>query len=168
MEEKHPPRPPHPTPMMQIIHLSKLFRDQLRRASEEAGVPCGYRMILMELSHCEKATQYELAKRTHLTAPTVSVTLQKMEHEGYIVRVPDENDLRQMQVSLTEKGVQAEADNRARANELEQALLDGFSEEDRQTLVALLTQMEDNLHHKAALPPPPISLRKEPPNETMV
>ena len=168
MEERHPPRPPHPTPMMQIIHLSKLFRNQLRRASEEAGVPDGYRMILIELTRCEHISQYELAKRTHLTAPTVSVTLQKMEHEGYITRVPDENDLRQMQVSLTEKGKAAEMDNRARANALEQSLMEGLSEEQRRTLVELLTQLEGNLHQKAGLPPPPILPRKELPNETMV
>ncbi|MBQ8287791.1 MAG: MarR family transcriptional regulator [Clostridia bacterium] len=158
MEDKRPPRPPHPTPMMQIIHLSKLFRDQLRRASEEAGIPCGYRMILMELSHLEKATQYELAKRTHLTAPTVSVTLQKMEHEGYITRTPDEHDLRQMLVSLTEKGKAAAADNRARADTLEQALLAGLSEEDLRQLTALLTSMEDNLHRTVGMPPVPKNL----------
>lgn len=159
MEEKELNRPTDPTPMMQIIHLSKLFRDQLRRSSEEAGVPCGYRMILMELAHCRRATQYELAKRTHLTAPTVSVTLQKMEHEGYIVRTANEKDLRQMQVSLTEKGVRAEADNRARANALEHALLENFTEEDRQTLTKLLTQMEENLHRKVGLPPPNCSVK---------
>ena len=150
-------RPPHPTPMMQIIHLSKLFRDQLRRASEDAGIPDGYRMILLELSHLESATQYELAKRTHLTAPTVSVTLQKMEHDGYITRTPDEKDLRQMRVSLTEKGKAAEADNRARANLLEQELLAGLSEAERAELTALLTTMEDNLHRTLGLPPIPQS-----------
>lgn len=153
MEDKRPRRPFQPTPMMQIIHLSKLFRDQLRRASEEAGVPGGYRAILMELSHTESATQYELAKRTHLTAPTVSVTLQKMEHDGYITRTPDENDLRQMRVSLTEKGKAAEADNRARADALEQTLLAGLSEEERAQLSALLSTMETNLHQTVGFPP---------------
>ena len=152
MEDKRPCRPFQPTPMMQIIHLSKLFRDQLRRASEEAGVPGGYRAILMELSHLESATQYELAKRTHLTAPTVSVTLQKMEHDGYITRTPDENDLRQMRVSLTEKGKAAEADNRARANALEQTLLAGLSENERAQLSALLSTMETNLHQTVGFP----------------
>ncbi len=153
MMDNQPPHPPHPTPMMQIIHLSKLFRDQLRRASEEAGIPGGYRMILIELSHSESITQYELAKRTHLTPPTVSVTLQKMEHEGYITRTPDERDLRQMKVSLTEKGKAAEADNRARADALEQILLNGLSDAERQQLAALLTSMEDNLHRTVGLPP---------------
>lgn len=153
MEDKRTGRPFQPTPMMQIIHLSKLFRDQLRRASEEAGIPGGYRAILMELSHLESATQYELAKRTHLTAPTVSVTLQKMEHDGYITRTPDENDLRQMRVSLTEKGKAAEADNRARANALEQTLLAGLTDEERAQLSALLSTMETNLHQTVGFPP---------------
>ncbi len=155
MEDKRPPCTHRPTPMMRIIHLSKLFRDQLRRASEEAGIPGGYRQILMELSHLGCATQYELARRTHLTAPTVSVTLQKMEHDGYIIRTPDANDLRQMQVTLTDKGKAAEADNRARANGLEAVLLSGLSENDLQTLSTLLSQMEDNLHAEMDCPPNP-------------
>ena len=144
--------PRHPTPMMRVLHLSKLFRHQLRRASEEEGVPGSYRSILLEISHMEKLTQYELAKRTHLTPPTVSVTLQKMEHDGYITRTPDEKDLRQMQVSLTPKGIEAELANRARANALEQKILDGFSQEDLETLAALLTRMEDNLHDAVGFP----------------
>lgn len=143
----------HPTPMMRVLHLSKLFRHQLRRASEEEGVPGSYRPILMELSHAEALTQYELAKRTHLSPPTVSVTLQKMEHDGYIIRTPDEKDLRQMQVSLTEKGISAEHANRARANALEQKILDGFSDEDIALLSTLLTRMEGNLHDAVGFQP---------------
>lgn len=144
---------PSPTPMMQVIHLSKLFRHHLRRASEEAGIPGGYRAILMELSHCDHSTQYELAKRTHLTPPTVSVTLQKMEHDGYITRTPDENDLRQMQVALTDKGTEAEIANRTRATALEQVILDGFTDEERQLLASLLGRMEDNLHKEVGFIP---------------
>ncbi len=151
----------HPTPMMQIIHLSKLFRDQLRRASEEAGIPGGYRAILMELSHSESATQYELARRTHLTAPTVSVTLQKMEHDGYITRTPDENDLRQMRVALTDKGKAAEADNRSRADALELLLLDGLTPEQQQLLHDLLTHMETNLHRTVGFCAAPSNLPKK-------
>ena len=151
MQEKFS-APHQPTPMMRVLHLSKLFRNQLRRASEEEGVPGSYRSILIELSQSEKLTQYELAKRTHLTPPTVSVTLQKMEHDGYITRTPDEKDLRQMQVSLTPKGIEAELSNRSRANALEQEILDGFSDEDLEKLALLLTRMENNLHDAVGFP----------------
>lgn len=151
-EKMHPQHAP--TPMMRVSHLSKLFRHQLRRASEEAGVPGGYRSILMELSHSDRMTQYELAQRAHLTPPTVSVTLQKMEHDGYITRTPDENDLRQMLVALTDKGREAEQGNRARANALEQIILSGFTDEERETLTSLLSRMEDNLHSAVGFVPP--------------
>lgn len=160
MSEEMPKRPA-PTPMMQILHLSKLFRNQLRRASEEAGIPSGYSSILRELAHGKHMTQYELAKHTHLTPPTVSVTLQKMEHDGYITRTPDEHDLRQMQVSLTDKGHEAELGNRARADALEQVIINGFSEEEQQLLASLLTRMEDNLHKEVGFVPPSKPPRKE-------
>ncbi len=159
----------NPTPMMRINHLSKLFRDKLRRESEEAGIPGGYRSILSELAHSDHTTQFELAKRTHLTPPTVSVTLQKMEHDGHITRTPDAYDLRQMQVALTDKGREAEHGNHMRANALEQIILDGFSDEERQTLDALLCRMEDNLHKAVDFSPchakPP---RKDTQHEKMV
>lgn len=159
---------PAPTPMMQITHLSKLFRHQLRRASEEAGIPGGYRSILMELSHSDHMTQFELAKRTHLTPPTVSVTLQKMEHDGYITRTPDEHDLRQMQVALTDKGHDAERANRARADALEQTILEGFSDQDKQLLASLLRRMEDNLHEAVGFVPPHKHPGKDTHDEKMV
>ena len=151
MQEKFS-APHQPTPMMRVLHLSKLFRNQLRSASEEEGVPWSYRSILIELSQSEKLTQYELAKRTHLTPPTVSVTLQKMEHDGYITRTPDEKDLRQMKVALTPKGIETELANRARADALEQKILNGFSDEDLEKLAQLLTHMESNLNDAVGFP----------------
>ncbi len=134
-----------PTPMMQINYISKLFRDQMRRNADESGIPSGYRSLLMHLSHHDGITQYELARHTHLTPPTVSVTLQKMEHDGYIVRKPDQNDLRQMHVCLTEQGIELERCNRARAEELEAIALKELTEEESSILLNLLNKIADQL-----------------------
>ena len=72
---------PHPTPMMLINEISKLFGQRMRRASEQAGIPDGYRWILFHLGHRKSATQLELSKLTHTTPPTVSITLRNMEAE---------------------------------------------------------------------------------------
>ena len=87
-----------------INEISKLFHDKLRRNSEDLGFKSGYRQILRFLSHEDGVTQVDIARNSHFTAPTVSVTLKKMEDEGLISRKTDKNDTRRTRVFITEKG----------------------------------------------------------------
>lgn len=139
-----------PSPMMLINDCSRMFSHRMRKFGDESGVPCGYRSLLMQLAFArvrgeESLTQYELAKHTHLTPPTVSVTLQKMERDGYITRVPDETDMRQMRVALTEKGIAVDRANMLKAQEIEYLAFEGISPEESQKLTRLLLQVRDNL-----------------------
>ncbi len=140
---------PH-TPMMLINDCSRMFGHRMRKFADDAGVPCGYRALLMHLAFAKNRgrdwlTQYELAKHTHLTPPTVSVTLQKMERDGYIVRVPNESDMRQMQVSLTEKGLAVDRANRQKAAEIEEMAAHGLTQEEISQLLRLLNIFCQNL-----------------------
>ena len=93
----------NPTPLMEINHISKMFGTHMRHAADEKGIPSGYRAPLFHLSHHpEGLTPIELAKKTHLTAPTISVTLQKMERDGYTRRVASDTDQRSFKVFLTD------------------------------------------------------------------
>lgn len=140
----------HQTPMMLMNDCARLFRHQMRKFADDAGVPDGYRTLLMHLAFAKKRgedsiIQYELAKHTHLTPPTVSVTLQKMERDGYITRVSDETDMRQMRVSLTDKGLAVDLANHRKAQELEALATAGMSENDLAELTRLLGILYDNL-----------------------
>ncbi|MGM9637825.1 MAG: MarR family winged helix-turn-helix transcriptional regulator, partial [Eubacteriales bacterium] len=139
-----------PTAMMLINDCSRMFGHRMRKFGDESGVPGGYRSLLMQLAFArqrgeEGITQYELAKHTHLSPPTVSVTLQKMEREGYITRVPDETDMRQMRVTLTEKGIAVDRANRQKAQEIEALAFEDISPEERQELSRLLLHIRNNL-----------------------
>lgn len=138
------------TPMMLINDCSRMFRHQMRKFADDAGVPCGYRELLMHLAFCKSRgqdapSQYELARHTHLSPPTVSVTLQKMERDGYIVRMPDESDMRQMRVSLTEKGLAVDRANRQKAAEIEEMAANGLSPDEVEELTRLLRILCKNL-----------------------
>ena len=99
---------------MLINEVSKLFDDSIRRKSvnypsyEHFGGKKGFgaRHILFRLAECKGSgiTQSELVKLTHLTAPTVSVALQKMEQQGLIKREQNPEDMRETIVVITEKG----------------------------------------------------------------
>ena len=68
---------------MLINEISKLFHDKMRETCEKLGFKNGYRQILMFLAHNDGATQVELVRVSHLKAPTISVTLKKMEDGFY-------------------------------------------------------------------------------------
>jgi DNA-binding MarR family transcriptional regulator len=134
-----------------LIHdCAKLFGTQMRRLSEKAGVPSGYRVLLMHLSHDYRQEnrgipQYELASVTHLTAPTISVTLQKMEQDGLVERRNDKEDARQIRVYLTQKGFELDSRNHEAALETEEKALSGLTEEELTVLERILLHIKQNL-----------------------
>ncbi len=133
-------------PMILINDLSRLLWKNVREhgiehpISQKSG-----QLILMELAKRDGRTQLDLANATNLKAPTISVSLQKLEKEGYVSRRPDEYDLRATRVFLTEKG--RELDNTIKGHiRREEALATAsLTEEEAETLVKLLLKIRENL-----------------------
>ena len=46
----------------------------------------------------------ELSKAMHISAPTISGIIDRLEESGYVKRIPDENDRRVTNIELTSKG----------------------------------------------------------------
>ncbi len=130
---------------MLINDVSRLFDGRVRRETERAGFPQGYRRIVFHLSHNDKLTQNELTKLTHMKAPSISVQLQKMEQEKLITRTADENDLRKSYISLTEKGRECEKFFISKCKETEKVMFDGFSEDELRNLKEYLKKITENL-----------------------
>lgn len=128
-----------------INEISKLFHDKLRRNSEELGFKSGYRQILRFLSHEDGVTQVDIARNSHFTAPTVSVTLKKMEDEGLISRKTDKNDTRRTRVFITEKGREWESKLFTTAMDCEEVLVRGFSAEEIEEFDRLLKKAKENM-----------------------
>lgn len=142
-----PPRLPHEqkSAMMEIGDISKMFHDILRLKLEDAGISHGYKQIIFHLAHNDGVTQSELTKMAHLSAPSVSVTVDKMEREGLVEKRPDELDGRQTRISLTDAG--RETDKRMLENikSTEKTALAGFKASEIETLKKLLVRVYDNL-----------------------
>lgn len=135
-----------PHPMMLIHEVCHLMGDKIRRSGESHPiVQRSGRLLMMELSREEGRTQLDLVKATHLKAPTISVALQKLEADGYVMRKPDENDQRAMRVFLTESGRALEEGLKKHVKEEEQAAASVLTEEECETLCALLLKIRGNL-----------------------
>lgn len=132
--------------MMRIHDIAKLYRDRMRRLSDKDGLPSSYRMLIYHLARMNPGvTQLELVKATHLKPPTVSVTLQKMEYDGYVTRKSNEDDLRQTLVYLTDKGKAIDQSIRNMHDEGDRIALNGLTADEIEALSTLLNKVIDNL-----------------------
>lgn len=130
---------------MLLDAVTKFFHDTIRRKLEEHGIASSYRRIIFHLAHNDGISQSELVNLTHLSAPTISVTLDKMEREGVVTKKTAENDGRQSLIFLTEKGEKLDETIRGCHAESEKELLCGLPEEEQRELHTLLLKMSENI-----------------------
>ena len=104
----------------------------------------GNRFILAELEKvglsdiCGACNMSELAKQVHRTKSTVTALVEKLERNGYVLRIPDPEDSRGVLVRLTDKGRALEPAFEAISNGLQRLITDRLSEEEAALLARLL------------------------------
>ena len=137
------------TPMMMINEISRLMGHKIREKGDENPISQrSGRLIMMELAKREGRTQLELVNATHLKAPTISVALQKLESDGYVLRQPDEYDLRATRVFLTEKGRELDNKIRKRIRTDESLATENLTCEETETLIRILEKIKQNIISK--------------------
>ena len=129
------------TIIMLVNNISKCFRDKMRIKTDELGLADTYRPIFWVLKNYDGCTQLDICKLTQLKAPTVSLTLQKMEQIGFIRRASDEDDKRNIRIFITEKGTEVQKEIERLLKETEEEFLKDFDESEREVLKKLLIKM---------------------------
>ena len=134
------------SPMMLINEISRIMGDKIREKGEDNPISQkSGRALLIELSKRDGRTQLDLVKATHLKAPTISVVLQKLEHDGYVCRTPDQYDLRATRVYLTEKGRELDNKMKARIRAEEEEAMSNLTPSEYDTLLKLLEKLKSNM-----------------------
>ena len=137
--------PRSPKAGLLINEISKLFHNKMRKNSDELGFKTGYRQVLRFLAHEDGVTQVDIARDAHFTAPTVSVTLKKMEEEGIVSRRRDEKDARAVRIYLTDNGRSIDSEHIKSIKSVDSEALRGLTDEEQKMLMALLTKIRNNL-----------------------
>lgn len=133
----------------ELADVSKMIIDSLREASEKEGIVSSYRPFLFHLTHSEGGlTQSELVERVHFKAPTVSLTIQKMELDGLIRKEIDKDDQRITRIYLTEKGRLLDDKIRKIHEDQEDYLSSLFTKEEKNELIEYLKRIKDKFKEK--------------------
>lgn len=128
-----------------IKEISNLYTLRVRIEAENLGIRNAYRTLLSQLYVKDGGTQLELADKTGMKAPTVSITLRKMEKDGLVDRVVDEKDLRKTHVYLTDKGKKTTEDLKAAIDRINEGFVKGLSDEEKDKFIERLEYIKSFL-----------------------
>ena len=128
-----------------IKQINDLYIQKIRKETEAAGIKNAYRPLLSALYAKDGGTQLSLAERTGIKAPTVSITLRKMEKEGMVERAVDESDLRKTHVFLTEKGKEITEEMNRRIDAVDRIFTEGMTKEQKTFFEGSLERIKEAL-----------------------
>ena len=134
-------------PVKLCHEISRICRTKMRSRCDIEGVMSqhGARLVLALLIVEDGLSQRELAERTHLRPPTVSLIIKKMVDEGIAELRADEKDMRINRVFATELGRRIDAEQIDRIKATDAEGLKGLTDEEQATLMELLYKIRNNL-----------------------
>lgn len=136
----------------QVNYVARLLAQALRERIEGLGVVPGQFAQLLALYEEDGLTQRELCERVGIEQPTMANTLQRMERDGLIARVPDPADGRRARVMLTARARRKETDLTAAAHDVNDMATSGLDESEITAFMRTLARIVANLETEGAGP----------------
>ena len=125
--------------------VHRLHRRALEKQLQVTGLYRAQHRTLMHLAKNPGISQTELAKSLDVTTATVAVTLKKLEQDGYVTKKIDRADNRFHQIEITEKGKQIVEESEHIFSNVNEVMLQQFSEEEKEQLLQFFDRLCDNL-----------------------
>ena len=123
--------------------LSKANMDA--RVSRYDVTPAQTHVLLYLQQHGGRVPQHELAEFLRVKPSTVNGVLDRMEEKGLVRRSISGRDARRRLIHLTEKGAEKQSAFQRSFLDVEEAMVRGFSPEERAALLSLLNRVISNL-----------------------
>ena len=136
-----------------LIVIAKSLRARFEALLAEHGVSLATFVVLNDAIEGDGLSQRELATRIGIEGPTLTRHLDRMEDFGLIARTRDTADRRILRITPTALGLELHGKLLDVAAVMEDELLDGIGDRERQTLRRLLDRLATNLEshvHAAA------------------
>jgi DNA-binding MarR family transcriptional regulator len=133
------------------LRLTRMGRRLVRQVDQTAtglGLDTGQWGVLAALRRSGpyfRLTPKALCKTTMVNSSVMTKRVDRLERSGLVVRTPDPSDRRGIYVTLTAKGLEA-SETAARATfAVAHEMMGTISDEERETLVAILRKMQTGL-----------------------
>ncbi len=115
------------------------------RVSRYDVTPAQAHVLLYLQQHGGQAPHHEMKEYLRVKPSTVNGVLDRMEEKGLLRRSVSGADARRRLITLTEKGARQQALFQQSFLDIEASMVRGFSQEEQETLCALLDRVIQNL-----------------------
>lgn len=130
-----------------------MFRTEMARKRRihpvwsDMGLIAGQPRVLSQLFIKDKITQKELAEACCIEPATLSRALDRLEAMGYIIRNDNPQCRRSFLISLTEAGKKMAGKVNETFTELEEEMMECFTDEEMDTIISLVSRIYENLRN---------------------
>lgn len=128
-----------------FVRLTHLYYRQAFLTMKETELHPKQFPLICLVEEREGISQREISDVLKISAPTVAVSVKRLEKTGMLERRNDEKDQRVMRIYLTEKGRRLTNTVKRYFEENEKALFQGFSESELCLMKRFFKQMAENL-----------------------
>lgn len=129
-----------------LNRLLRLYHIYMMNSAQEIGLSAGQPPILMSLATKNLQTQKELCDFIRIKPASMTDVLKRMERDELIERIRDDNDMRSMRVSLTEKGMEKFHAFIEKGETLDEVGFRGFSDKEKEVCVSFLIRILENVN----------------------
>lgn len=125
-----------------LVRVARVLEERVDGSLSEIGLSAAKLAVLSQLVANDAPLPLgELATRLSCVRSNVTQLIDRMEADGLVRRVDDPNDRRAVHAKLTDEGRARHLEGRRRITALEERLTEHLSEEERESLRALLTKL---------------------------
>ncbi|MFV0315328.1 MAG: MarR family winged helix-turn-helix transcriptional regulator [Anaerotignum sp.] len=125
--------------------LLKIHHVYITKNAQEVGVSTGQPPILMSLIEKNLQTQKELCSSIRIKPASMTDVLKRMERDELVERIRDENDKRNIRVSITDRGKDKFYEFIKKNSPVDDVAFRNFSEDEKTLFLAMLGRILENV-----------------------
>ena len=133
-------------PTYEMIRVGRIIDRGVARIAQKVGVGAPELRVLFLISRLKACTLTEAIQHTTINHGNTSRVAAKLLKEGYLERIPDDEDLRKKKLKVTDKGAEIVCRAAPYREILDQMILAGFSESERDALSEMLKQISSTVY----------------------
>ncbi|MTI31792.1 MarR family winged helix-turn-helix transcriptional regulator [Xanthovirga aplysinae] len=128
-------------------NIARVYHNMVKMVNEmmcDVELQSGQITYLSNLNKFPGINLMQLGEKAMVNKPTVTKNIKILEKVGIVRKERDPNDLRNCKLYLTDYGLQVEKKLQVVLKELNERLMDGFSEEEQDVLRDFLERLKEN------------------------
>ena len=127
--------------------IHNIMGNEFNKNMAKIGLTRSQMEVLMYLIKCkdENVSQRDIEKFFHLTNPTITGILGRLENKGFIARITSTTDARIKNIKVTDKAIDIKETMRKGRREIQKKMFEGISNNDMKTINELLNRIISNI-----------------------